>query len=122
MADQMSDKAKEELFLGIHEGDAQSSFEQWTEEEANKIARQLGLQLSEAHWNVIKFLRLHYENAGFDAPVHEVAEALEERFSKEGGLKYLYRLFPGGPVHQGCRIAGVPVPKGSADPSFGSVF
>jgi sulfur relay (sulfurtransferase) DsrC/TusE family protein len=33
--------------------------------------------------------------------------ALNEQFSALGGSEYLYRLFPGGPVSQGNRIANL---------------
>lgn len=48
-------------------------------------------------------------------------DALEEKFHHKGGLKYLYTLFPRGPVAQGCRLAGLKPPSGSFDPSYGSV-
>jgi tRNA 2-thiouridine synthesizing protein E len=36
-------------------------------------------------------------------------------------MRHLYMLFPGGPVAQGCRVAGLPVPAGAVDRGFGSV-
>jgi tRNA 2-thiouridine synthesizing protein E len=30
-------------------------------------------------------------------------------------------LFPGGPLAQGCRLAGLEPPAGAFDPSYGSV-
>jgi tRNA 2-thiouridine synthesizing protein E len=36
-------------------------------------------------------------------------------------MKFLYKLLPGGPVSQGCRLAGLEPPAGSTDPGFGSV-
>jgi tRNA 2-thiouridine synthesizing protein E len=62
--------------------------------------------------------------AGHDKPdlnMRELHDALDERFHTRGGMKFLYRLFPGGPVAQGCRLAGLPVPAGAVNPSFGSV-
>ena len=50
-----------------------------------------------------------------------LTKALEEQFQQQGGRKYLYHLFPKGPANQGCRIAGLNPPEGSADQSFGSV-
>jgi tRNA 2-thiouridine synthesizing protein E len=49
-------------------------------------------------------------------------DPLAEKFAKQGGRKYLYLLFPGGAVTQGSRIAGLPVPKDSVDPSFGTAI
>jgi len=34
---------------------------------------------------------------------------------------YLYQIIPGGPVAEGCRLAGLSVPAGAVDKSFGSV-
>jgi len=53
--------------------------------------------------------------------IRELKDALEEAFHREGGLRYLHRLFPGGPVAQGCRLAGLVAPPGAVDKSFGSV-
>jgi len=53
--------------------------------------------------------------------VRHLHDALEEHFHGRGGLRFLYELFPGGPVAQGCRIAGLQPPAGSTDRSFGSV-
>jgi tRNA 2-thiouridine synthesizing protein E len=36
-------------------------------------------------------------------------------------MKYLYTLFPGGPIVQGCRLAGLKAPAGATDRGFGSV-
>jgi tRNA 2-thiouridine synthesizing protein E len=121
MVTELSDKEKQELVLGIHEDDETKAFRDWTEAQAEARAQKMGLSLTDEHWQVIRFLRVQFENAGSSSRAHEVAEALEERFASEGGLKYMYRLFPGGPVTQGCELAGVPVPSDSTNPSFGSV-
>lgn len=42
-------------------------------------------------------------------------------FHALGGLKFLYKMLPGGPVAQGCRLAGLKVPAGAKDKSFGSL-
>ena len=52
--------------------------------------------------------------------MREIHDALEEKFHYKGGLKYLYDLFPGGPVAQGCKIAGLHIPAGATDKGFGS--
>lgn len=122
MTDEMTDKEKQEMVFGIHDTDEKVTFDTWTEDMAKSIAGSQGLELTDQHWEVIKFLRIHYLNVGADMPpTHQLTKTLEERFSAEGGLKYLYSLFPGGPLNQGCHIAGVPVPADAKNPSFGSV-
>jgi tRNA 2-thiouridine synthesizing protein E len=82
----------------------------------------MGLDLTDKHWEVIKFLRVHFENVGAKMPpAHELTQTLEERFADQGGLRYLYELFPDGPLNQGGRIAGIAVSSDVTDPSFGSV-
>jgi tRNA 2-thiouridine synthesizing protein E len=120
MTEQVTEREKQEL-LGIHADETQKVFENWSEETARKIARQLGIKLTDAHWDVINFLRVHYQNNGPVKHAHELAEELDERFSDQGGLRALYQLFPGGPISQGCRISGVPVPHDATDTSFGTV-
>ncbi len=94
--------------------------ETWSEEEAERIAREEGIQLTDDHWEVIRFLRDYYQEHGQPKYAREVLEALEERFAEKGGRKYLYQLFPKGPVNQGTRIAGLPHPLYTVDPSFGT--
>ena len=94
----------------------------WTKGEASRAAATEGVEPDAGHWGVIQALQEYY--ARHDDPrinTRELHDALEERFHVEGGMKYLYRLFPGGPVSQGCRIAGLEPPAGSADKGFGSV-
>ena len=50
-----------------------------------------------------------------------VLRMLEDEYRDQGGRKYLYSLFPRGPITQGCRLAGLPTPAGNTDPSFGIV-
>lgn len=94
----------------------------WSRADAERMAREAGLTLSEAHWQVICALQEFY--ARHEAPtvnVRELHDALDEHFHPEGGLKYLYGLFPEGPVAQGCLLAGLQPPPGAQDRGFGSV-
>lgn len=119
MINELTDEQKEELVLGIHDKD--ETFESWTEQTARSLARAEAIELSEAHWTVIRFLRDYYQKHGAVSHARILTEALEEKFQIQGGLKYLYTLFPNGPVRQGAKIAGLPVPGDSTNPSFGSV-
>lgn len=94
--------------------------EAWSEDLARERARRDGLALTPAHWEVIRFLRDHYRQHGPAEHARTVLAALERRFAGAGGRKQLYRLFPGGPVTQGSRLAGLPLPPGAVDRSFGT--
>lgn len=96
--------------------------EDWSEDLARKLAAELKIELRPDHWEVIRFLREFHRQHGQALHARAVLQALEERFAAKGGRKYLYTLFPGGTVTQGSRIAGLPVPKDSVDPSFGTAI
>lgn len=95
----------------------------WSPDDAIRTAQQDGLTLSEEHWQVIRALQDYYaRNDETGVKGVELHDALEERFHAEGGMKYLYRLFPKGPVAQGCALAGLTPPAGAIDLGFGSVM
>ena len=93
----------------------------WSEDIARKLAAEEGIVLTEEHWEVIHLLRNHYRANGSNLSGTQLLRALEEPFFTRGGKKHLYQLFPQGPVSQGCKLAGLPAPAYSSDPSFGSV-
>ncbi len=97
--------------------------EGWTRYDGNIAAGMDGLDLTEAHWQVVRDLQdyfdRHTQETGIN--VRELHDALDEKYHHLGGIRYLYRLFPGGPVAQGCRIAGLPVPPEATDRGIGSV-
>jgi tRNA 2-thiouridine synthesizing protein E len=94
--------------------------EGWTRRTAEQAAEADGIELTDHHWEAIGALQDYF--AKNERPnVRELHDALGERFHGSGGIKHLYGLFPGGPVAQGCRFAGLEAPAGAADKSFGSV-
>ena len=95
----------------------------WTPDSGQEVARAEGLKLGEDHWEAVRALQ-EYFGRHRDQPainLRELHDALDEKFHIKGGMRYLYQLFPGGPVAQGCRIAGLKAPAGAVDKSFGSV-
>lgn len=92
----------------------------WDMAAATQIADKSDIELTEDHWEAIKGLQEYFSKHEFSKR-RELVDALEEKFYTKGGMKYLYRLFPSGPVAQGCVIAGIQPPAGSIDQSFGSV-
>ena len=96
--------------------------EDWTDEDAIKVATEEGLTLTEDHFSVVHALQEFYTRHDINLiNLRELHDALDEKFHYKGGMKYLYDLFPGGPVAQGCRIAGLHAPAGATDKGFGSV-
>ncbi len=96
---------------------------QWTPDDAIVVARQEKLELAEDHWEMVRALQEFFARHD-NAPAinkRELHDALEEKFHIKGGLRYLYEIFPGGPVAQGCRLAGLKIPEGAIDRAFGSV-
>ena len=89
---------------------------------AVEAARQEGLELGEDHWEALRALQEYYARHEATAVnLRELHDALDEKFHRQGGIRHLYQLFPGGPVAQGCRIAGLKAPAGAIDKGFGSV-
>jgi len=98
-----------------------SAPEQWTPDAARRIAAQYDIDLVDDHWSVVRALQDYYMRLQGRVNVRELLDALEEKFHSKGGLRYLYRLLPGGPVAQGCVLAGLQPPAGAVDKGFGSV-
>lgn len=94
----------------------------WTRASAEQAAQQDGLAMHDDHWEVIRGLQEFYDRHE-DAPINlrDLHDALEEKFHHKGGVKYLYTILPGGPIAQGCQLAGLKPPGGAVDKSFGSV-
>ena len=92
----------------------------WSPDEALVIAKIEEVDISEDHWEVVRSLQEYYKKV--ESPrLRQVKDALDERFHSRGGIKYLHGILPGGPVAQGCRLAGLHVPARAVDQSFGSV-
>lgn len=92
----------------------------WHRAVAESVAQAEGLTLVSEHWELIRALQDFFA-ANPHPSARALHDALDERFHSRGGLKYLYELLPGGPIAQGCRLAGLPVPAGAIDRSYGSV-
>lgn len=99
--------------------DRERELEDWSPEQARQKAEELGIQLTEAHWQVIDALREHYLEQGLPQSGRDLSDTLDERFAEQGGRRYLRKLFPEGPVFQGLQIAGLPVPPYTEDAGFG---
>ena len=87
------------------------NLDDWSEALAVEIAKQDGLVLSEAHWEIIWFVRDFYQEYKTSPAIRMLVKALAQKFGEEkGSSRYLQRLFPEGPAKQATKIAGLPKP------------
>ena len=85
----------------------------WSTTVAETMAANDSIELTEEHWEVIRFLRDYYEEYQIAPAVRVLTRAIGKRIGKEkGNSKYLYELFPYGPAKQACKYAGLPRPTG----------
>ena len=95
---------------------------EWTPAATRAQAAAEHIDLTTDHWVVIQALQAYYaKTEEIDRNMREMHDMLEERFHAKGGIKYLYELLPGGPIAQGCRLAGLKAPAIAIDKGFGSV-
>jgi len=92
----------------------------WTIESAEAAAKENDITMIDDHWQLIAALQEYYAKVEYPK-LRQLKDALEEKFHSRGGIKYLHRLIPSGPVAMGCILAGLEVPAGVVDKSFGSV-
>jgi tRNA 2-thiouridine synthesizing protein E len=92
----------------------------WDEAQAIAMAKADGLTLTDDHLAIVRYLRDCFADHGGTVNARMLVKALEEEFAGLGGVKFLYNLFPMGPIAQATRYAGLPLPPGTRDPSFGT--
>ncbi|NOX37568.1 MAG: TusE/DsrC/DsvC family sulfur relay protein [Calditrichaeota bacterium] len=78
----------------------------WNEAIAEALAREEGIELTEEHWKVIRFMRQDFKERGQIPTIRRIKNA--------GGIPVqdLYRLFPDGPAKKAAKIAGLGKPQG----------
>lgn len=83
-----------------------TEFDEWDEDLAKVLAAQIGIDLTDAHWKVIRFVRDDFKAQG-ETPT-------TRRVQTVGGIpvKEQFALFPKKPGKKMSYIAGVPKPHG----------
>ena len=90
------------------------NIDEWTEDFARERAKIENLELTEAHWQVIAYLRAYFEEHRVQAQVRAMIWHFAKVWGPElGNNHHLHTLFPiGGPQKQGNRLAGLLKTKG----------
>lgn len=80
--------------------------DEWSEELATDMARLIDIEMDEAHWAPLRFMREDSAKSGVTPTLR--------RMQTVGGfdIKELYRLFPGKPAKKMAWLAGLPKPVG----------
>jgi TusE/DsrC/DsvC family sulfur relay protein len=81
-------------------------YDEWDDELAKTLATNIGVDLTDEHWQAIRFLRADFHQQGETATLRRV--------STLGGIptKRLFELFPKKPAKKMAYIAGLPKPHG----------
>ena len=83
-----------------------TQYDEWDEDLAKVLAANIGIDLTDAHWKVIHFLRDDFKEKGETATTRRVQVA--------GGVsvKDQFALFPKKPGKKMAYVAGLPKPHG----------
>ncbi len=83
-----------------------TEYDEWTEEVGQQLGANIDIDMTDRHWEVIRFLRDDYREQGETATLRRVTTV--------GGIptKELFALFPKKPAKKMAYIAGLPKPAG----------
>jgi len=83
----------------------------YSDEVVRVIAAAENIELTDAHWHVVNYLRDEYREHGHTPNFRNLLKAMAE-LRPGTDSKALYDLFPMGPAKQACKVAGLPQPLG----------
>ena len=84
--------------------------QEWNEDIARDFAAEENIQLTEDHWDAIRFMREYYADHQVAPDVRHVMKHLAQRLGPDSSNK-IFELFPYGYVKQACKIAGMKRPR-----------
>jgi tRNA 2-thiouridine synthesizing protein E len=85
--------------------------QQWNTEVAHVIAAQEQIELSDDHWEVIRYVRQFYHDFNTSPSIRPLVKYLKSVLPEDkSNSLYLQILFPEGPAKQATKIAGLPKP------------
>lgn len=92
--------------INVNEEGFLTQYDEWDEEIAKVLAGQIDIDMTDAHWKIVKFLREDFKTQG--------ETATSRRVQTVGGVpvKDQFALFPKKPAKKMAYIAGLPKPKG----------
>lgn len=97
----------EKIILGskieVNEEGFMTNFSQWNKQIGEEIAKDVNINLSPRHWQVIDYIQGEYKK---ESPLSI------RKIGKSGvvDIKEFYSLFPNAPLKTATKIAGIPKP------------
>jgi len=83
----------------------------WNQSVAEALASIEALELCDAHWEILFFIRDYYQKFKHLPNARMFAAAIRKQLGEDkGSSRYLQKLFPQGPLKYACKIAGLPKP------------
>jgi tRNA 2-thiouridine synthesizing protein E len=83
----------------------------WDETIALQIAESENIPMTNAHWEIVHFVRTYFEVYQSVPENRTLLKTLRERHGKDiATRKYIHKLFPYGFGQQACKIAGMRKP------------
>jgi len=89
--------------LATNEEGYLKNHKEWNEDWAHETAVHYGIELTDKHWALLRWLRQKNEE-GVALTIRKVSN------SGLADIKQFYQLFPGGPLKVSSKIAGIPKP------------
>lgn len=91
------------------------NLDEWSEDYTEKMARQDGIELYDDHWELILYFREYFNENQTTPTMHKVVRELGNKnhhfHNQKAYEKHIYQLFPTGPTHEVCKLAGLPMPQ-----------
>lgn len=85
--------------------------EDWNEAVAVALAREVGIELTTEHWDLVHMIRRFYQCYEVAPAMRVLVKHTRDQFGEErGNSLYLMKLFPGSPAKLLAKIAGLPRP------------
>ena len=87
----------------------------WSEDAATALANRDGIQLFVDHWELIWYFRDYFAEQQKNPTMHSIVRSLGKMkgphfHDQKSYEKHIYRLFSTDPIHEICKLAGLPMP------------
>ena len=91
--------------IDVDEEGYMTDMNQWSPEIAKELAKEIGIELTDKHFEVINYLR-KLAKEGQTLSIRKIGK------SGVVSIKEFYQLFPDGPLKKASYAAGLPKPEG----------